>query len=420
MGAVPAGARPPGADELRSWLRARLPEPMVPSAFVAVSSLPLTAHGKLDRDALPPPGEPAPAGSAREARDVVEARLVELWRRALGIAAVGVADSFFALGGESLAAVALADAISRRFAVPFGVATLFLHPTVEEQAAWLRAAGQAVASQLILLEDGDGPATVVFLHHGGGTVLAYLELARRLRGLRVYGIQAEALATGRSTLTSVEAMAERYLALLDEAAPGGELVCAGWSSGGLIAFEMARRRAATGQGAPPVVLLDTYPPAEDGAAALAAVEGLADADLVYEMLQHPEWLDRERLRALAGDELLACCIAQARSQGALPPDYRLEQARAHLEAVRVNLLAAARYHPRPYDGEVMLCRAEGDAASGETLGWERLARGGVRRVPVSGSHSRMMSAANLDAFETAIRDAVARLPAAPAVEAGRP
>jgi len=87
--------------------------------------------------------------------------------------------------------------------------------------------------------------------------------------------------------------------------------------------------------------------------------------------------------------------------------------------VRTNLRAAARYRPEPYDGEVLLFRAEGDAAAGETLGWERLARGGLRVVPVSGLHSRMMRPANLDTFASAIDD-VAGIAGAPSGLTQRP
>jgi amino acid adenylation domain-containing protein len=390
------------AGELRAHLGARLPEPLIPTAFVALAALPLSPHGKLDRDALPAPAVAALEGTLREPRDMVEARLLRLWRRALGTDEVGITDSFFTLGGDSLVAVALAHAISRELAVPFGVAALFLHPTIEAQAAYLRRAEGGVETQLVPLHLGAGPDTVVLVHHGGGTVLAYLDLARRLSGFRVYGIQAEALVTGECTLQTVEAMADRYVALVEALRPTGACLFGGWSSGGLVAFEMARRRAAAAGSRAPVLLFDTYLPAAGGE---AAVERLADADLVYEMLQHPDWFDRERMRQLEGDALLARCLEAARSRGALPPDYDLSRARRHLAAVRTNLLAAARYRPEPYDGEVLLFRAEGDAAAGETLGWERLARGGLRVVPVSGIHSRMMSPANLDAFASAIERA---------------
>ncbi len=390
------------AGELRAHLGARLPEPLIPTAFMALAALPLSPHGKLDRAALPAPAVVTSEGALREPRDMVEARLLRLWRRALGTDEVGIADSFFTLGGDSLIAVALAHAISRELAVPFGVAALFLHPTIEAQAAHLRRAEGGVETQLVPLHLDAGPDTVVLVHHGGGTVLAYLDLARRLSGCRVYGIQAEALVTGESTLQTVEAMADRYAALVAELRPAGACLFGGWSSGGLVAFEMARRRAAAAGSRAPVLLFDTYLPAAGGE---EAVERLADADLVYEMLQHPDWFDRERLRELAGDDLLVRCLDAARSRGALPPDYELSRARRHLAAVRTNLLAAARYRPEPYDGEILLFRAEGDAAAGETLGWERLAQGGLRVIPVSGLHSQMMRPENLDAFASAIETA---------------
>ncbi|HYR11627.1 MAG TPA: amino acid adenylation domain-containing protein, partial [Longimicrobium sp.] len=97
----------PGAAELRAHLARRLPEYMVPAAFVAMDALPITRNGKVDRRALPAP-EPAAAADSVAPRDETEALLAELWGEVLGIAGVGVHDGFFAAGGHSLHAMQLA------------------------------------------------------------------------------------------------------------------------------------------------------------------------------------------------------------------------------------------------------------------------------------------------------------------------
>jgi amino acid adenylation domain-containing protein len=125
----------PGADELRSFLRSRLPEHMIPAVFVPLTTLPLTVHGKVDRRALPEPAALRPQmGEAYVApRDPDEAALAEVWAEVLELDRVGIHDNFFALGGDSIRSVrlvALAEARGLCFALP----QLFRHQTIAELA----------------------------------------------------------------------------------------------------------------------------------------------------------------------------------------------------------------------------------------------------------------------------------------------
>ncbi|MFJ7075532.1 amino acid adenylation domain-containing protein [Streptomyces sp. NPDC098781] len=126
-GADPAGLAP-GA--LRDVLSAALPEYMVPSAFVTLEALPLTANGKLDRAALPAPGRAAAAvGEHVAPRTDEERAMAAVWSEVLGLDRIGVHDNFFDLGGDSLRAVALAGALRER-GRPVAVRDIFEHRTV--------------------------------------------------------------------------------------------------------------------------------------------------------------------------------------------------------------------------------------------------------------------------------------------------
>jgi amino acid adenylation domain-containing protein len=138
-GSAPA----PGPGELREALAARLPDFMLPAAFVALPELPLTAQGKLDRRALPAPdGERLLRPAYEPPRSALEARLAEAWRAVLGVDRVGVHDDFFALGGDSLRAVQVVSAL-RGGGVEASVRDLFLQPTVRGLARRLDAAEAA-------------------------------------------------------------------------------------------------------------------------------------------------------------------------------------------------------------------------------------------------------------------------------------
>ncbi|HEX6184594.1 MAG TPA: amino acid adenylation domain-containing protein [Pyrinomonadaceae bacterium] len=136
-----AGAPAPTALELRAHLKERLPEYMIPAAFVALDALPLTPNGKLDRRALPDPGDPheglgreyvAPSGE-------IESALAAVWEQVLGATRVGAHDNFFELGGHSLKATQVLSRIRGRFGDAVTLRDLFSTPTLRELAETIAA-----------------------------------------------------------------------------------------------------------------------------------------------------------------------------------------------------------------------------------------------------------------------------------------
>ncbi|WP_143825693.1 non-ribosomal peptide synthase/polyketide synthase [Nannocystis exedens] len=126
------------ASELRAWLGARVPESMVPSAFVFLDALPLNPNGKIDRKALPSPEATRGAAETYVApRTGVERALVAIWEELLEVRPIGVDDDFFALGGHSLLAVRVVSAVKARLGLGLTLATLLQRPTVAALAAWL-------------------------------------------------------------------------------------------------------------------------------------------------------------------------------------------------------------------------------------------------------------------------------------------
>jgi acyl carrier protein len=127
------------ASDLRLFLRQKLPDHMIPSAFVLLEALPLTPSGKVDRRALPPPEQGRlEEGSGYVApRDVVEEVLAGMWTEILRLERVGVYDSFFELGGHSLLAMQLISRIREAFRVDFPLRLMFEDPTVAGMSAAL-------------------------------------------------------------------------------------------------------------------------------------------------------------------------------------------------------------------------------------------------------------------------------------------
>ncbi len=190
------------AEGLRSWLRGELPSSMVPSAIVTLPGLPLTANGKIDRQALP---APAPAGEERVApRTPVEELLAGFWSELLRVSEVGVHDHFFALGGHSLLVTRLVSQVRRTLGVELAVRRVFESPTVaalaQEVEGALAAESPALGGALVAVARGvDLPLSFAqqrlwFLDRlEPGSPFYNLPLALRLRGRLERGALAGAL-----------------------------------------------------------------------------------------------------------------------------------------------------------------------------------------------------------------------------------
>jgi acyl-CoA synthetase (AMP-forming)/AMP-acid ligase II/acyl carrier protein len=122
-------------DELRAYLRDRLPGPMVPSQFLSVDELPLSSNGKVDRTALPEPEKRSGIPGQLALRTDAEVAIATEWATLLGRQEVYADDNFFLLGGDSLTAVRAVSRLAARFGVKLLLSSIFVHPTVREMAA---------------------------------------------------------------------------------------------------------------------------------------------------------------------------------------------------------------------------------------------------------------------------------------------
>src|SRR5207249_3553871 len=126
-------------NELRRFLRERLPDYMVPSAFVMLDNLPLTPNGKVDRRALPAPDTHRPALEATfiGPRSGLEQAIAAIWERVLSVKSPGVNDNFFDLGGHSLLLVQVQIKIREQVGIDLPIIKLFEYPTIRSLAGHL-------------------------------------------------------------------------------------------------------------------------------------------------------------------------------------------------------------------------------------------------------------------------------------------
>ncbi|WP_018388071.1 non-ribosomal peptide synthetase [Ancylobacter sp. FA202] len=377
-----------GADlsALRAEIAARLPDYMVPAAIVALDEVPVNANGKLDRAALPAP-DFASSGN-RLPITPTERMLAGLFATELKLGApVAAEDDFFALGGDSLSAVALLLRVREAFGSDPGLGALFAQPTVEGFARLLEAEAPAqdmgLAPLITLVEAASDLPPLFVIHPAGGISWCYGRLARTLSPHRtVHGLQAPALAPGVEPPENLETLAADYVERLRVLQPQGPYHLLGWSVGGILAQAMAVRLAGDGAQMGVVAMLDSYPcdvwrgepdPGEDGALkALLAIAG------------H----DPDRLPALALNRasVLAFLRASDSPLGQLP-DAALDG------VVRVvagnNRLVRQHFHRR-YEGPILHFHAALDHAGRDLspMQWTPYA-GSVEVIEVPSLHAHL-------------------------------
>ncbi|HEV3051653.1 MAG TPA: amino acid adenylation domain-containing protein, partial [Longimicrobium sp.] len=193
-----AAARAESA-ELRAHLKARLPEYMIPAAYVRLERLPLTANGKLDRRALPEPGAAATDVRPAAPRTPTEEILAQIWAEVLRTDSVGVDDDFFALGGHSLLATRLLSRVQNALGVAVPLRALFEGPTVADLAARVDALRQGGARVLppVVPVDRDRPLPLSFAQER-------LWILDRLQAGSAYNLPAALRLTGALDAAALE------------------------------------------------------------------------------------------------------------------------------------------------------------------------------------------------------------------------
>jgi amino acid adenylation domain-containing protein len=249
----------PEVKEIRRFLQSKLPEYMVPAAFVVLDALPLNTNRKVDRKALSQRTDEvaAPARSGAPPRDDRERKLVEIWKALLDTDSIGIKDNFFDVGGNSLHAVSMMIEIEKAFGRTLPLSTLLTDPTIEQLGALLAETVEARPSLVALRPGGTGPA-LFLIHDGIGEIILYRNLAPWLReGYPIYGIQPRGQRGCPMVHTRMPEMLAYYTDEIRRIQPEGPYFLGGLSTGGIIAVEIARRLRRAGQAVGMIALFDT-------------------------------------------------------------------------------------------------------------------------------------------------------------------
>ncbi len=409
---VPEAGGAPVSAGLRAQLASVLPDYMVPSRIRCVERFPLNGNGKVDRRAL---GELFAADAAAEgaaptlppsgvgADAVLTSRLLTLWRRVLGEPSLRADQSFFEHGGDSLLSIQLALEIERTFGRRVSMQAIYEHPSAE---AFARQWPDRDMGGDRLALCGSGPGAPLFHVPGvGGVEKLSPSRVAVLKGRRRYYDELSHPGAGDDAqpLVTVDALAEEMARQIRAVHPEGPCVLSGFSFGGILAYETARKLRASGYGVERVVLWDSMcddlivrksPPqvVRDLARKSARHFWRTAARGRFREFLFPELTPVQRVLWLKLlDRLLPRRVLGPRMRGLLPHRDKICLA---------NLRAFHAYRPKPYDGDVLLFRCTSyDVGVFHRLkptpahNWERHVRGTLTVRELHCAHEDMMDEA---------------------------
>jgi amino acid adenylation domain-containing protein len=386
---LPKPKQPTTATELRSFLKTKLPDYMVPSAFVCLDALPLTPNGKVDRKALPVPDETR-SGSENSfvaPRDHVERQLTKIWEEFLGIQAIGVKDNFFDLGGHSLLAMSILAKVEKTFGKSLPLATLFQAPTVEQLASILRQDGRSAPPSLVIPLQPKGSKPPFFCHGASLEMALPLGTDQPFYGLQPHGQD------GREAPSTVEDMAADYIKEIRTIQPEGPYFLGGYSFGGIVAFEMAQQLQKQEQKVALLVLIDPASPSNDLFPPNASL-AVNTTSFSYETYQHLHNLAR-----LGTREKLSYVLERVR--------WRLDRINRKIKMVVCNFYLGIgrrvpaslrmfyffevsrqtnrKYVPQIYPGRIIFLKAEKSS-----IDWSKLATEGLEIQELPGRHLELL------------------------------
>jgi amino acid adenylation domain-containing protein len=409
---VPQPEATPNISALRRFLDRKLPQYMIPSAFVLLDTLPLTANGKVERRALPAPelSRQELEASFVAPRNQVEHQLAQIWQEVLGVQPIGVRDNFFELGGHSLLAVRLFWQIEQTFGAKLPLAILFQSGTIEALAQILAPKTvfaqqqplQPAWSSLVAIQPNGSKPPFFCIHGLGGEVLCFRELALHLGSDQpFYGLQPQGLDGKQPLITRLEDMAAHYIKEIKAIQPQGPYFLGGYSFGGFVAFEMAHQLLQQGEQVATLVFIDSCRPESTQRLPFVKRIGEHFRNLVE---MGPSYL-RQRVkvwRTVARDNFNRSKYhLKKRSNDILniQPIYLLDAAQKlsetdqHVEIMEVNIQAVSEYNFQVYPGKAVLMRTDDrerlDAIGVQydpLFGWGNLIAGGLEVEQIPGYH----------------------------------
>ncbi|BBX69479.1 hypothetical protein MPSYJ_29400 [Mycolicibacterium psychrotolerans] len=394
---------------IRARLRDVLPAYMVPMHFRWLDEFPLTPSGKRDDKALrelplaeidSPPIADGPVSAYEQA-------VAEIMAEFAGSPGFAAHTDFFDAGGTSIGAMRVVLAIARLWDIEIPLDVFLSAPTPADIARLVSAGAPMRGFDPIVPLRASGARVPLFLVHPiGGNVLCYLDLVKHLPvDQPVYALQAAGAEPGATPLDTVGELAASYIAAMRRVCPDGPYIVGGWSFGGYVAVEMARKLA--DEDLAGLVLLDTTALSDEPR------QDVPESELIMwffgELLLEAQGMDALRhtpdFDSVEPGSLFDSALQYTIEAGIVPAGSSPRLIRRLYEIFRANYQATLDYCHEPLDRDITLLRsieelpeeltgphhAVGSMFASPTNGWERLTPRSLRVIPVAGDHLSMMS-----------------------------
>ncbi len=367
----------------RAYAARSLPPYMIPAAFVVMESFALTPNGKVDRKALPANARVLDSEPGN-AEQTLEQAVLRCWRRVLGRPALDLDHNFFEAGGHSLLVMRMFAEMNNTLGYKLPVSLLVEAPTVRQFAGLARQAKDARPKYLVLMQPEGLLPPIYLVHHLLGDVLIYRSLAHHFAPDRpVYGIQPPVDLVHRSQPYSLRALASEYMEEILKQQAVGPIHLAGFSSGSVLAFEIASQLRARGFAVGLLALIDgdvqATGPRIPAAVKYAKVVIRKLCKIAFKLRDEvavgPRQFVAKRLRHLWLQGRI-----RALENSSSPGEVTMEQAL---------LLAERAYEGKPYPGPALLIRFHDEAwqfGPDPLMGWSGLVNGGIDVVDLPGGH----------------------------------
>lgn len=440
---TPFNGSRPAPENLQNFLRAKLPDYMVPRKCIVVSEMPMNSNGKIDPLALSSKTKSESAESEKRELTETEATLTKHWEDVLRVSPVSLDDDFFALGGHSLLGMKLFSRYQKATGVSLPLSVLFQNPTIRQLALAIEKrdarpgtgernnpivenhgyhdtseetqpaeeVAPSISESTILLHSGGPEAPLFGVHGGDGGIFFYRNLSDHIDHDRAfYAFEASVLTNGGAIpVEPIEETAARYIRELNQVHPGGPVNLCGYSFGGLVAFEMAVQLQKAGREIQFVGLIDTDNPAQN-ARKLSIPERVA-ANWNQRSSEDASVLEKfgklsKRFSTGLGYSL------RFRTEGTVGKVMPTAKNTGWLRQIQVRQAyeqAMDNYDPGKFEGDISLFRAtEGNDKFdlGEDYGWSTVVSGNVNPVDVPGNHISLFHKANIGGIAKALQNAI--------------
>ncbi|SMC96263.1 non-ribosomal peptide synthetase [Pedobacter africanus] len=387
-------------ENIEQWkdnLRSNLPEYMIPFEFVLLKEFPLTATGKIDRKAIPKLSHFSDQQTKvlKVAKTPQEIILAKIWSDALGISNISIDSDFFEIGGHSLIAVKVMVAIEAETGKRLPLAALFENPSIEKLAKLLNADEEGISwDSLVPIKTSGGKPPLYIVHGWGLNVLGFRNLANVADPEQpVYGLQAKGLNGSDVLFHTTEETAAHYVNEIMLHNPSGPYFLSGYSSGGVVAFEMARQLKELGKEVAFLAFFDSFVTINDycelkkKGKILQMVSYFIKKQIVNSkfFIRHPKAFIIDKFNFTAGT--LYNIYARLKPKKKInkdDPEYAIRQlAESHDRSLK-------NYHFKPYDGHAYLFKSNDPETTYfnnyESNGWGPFLSKGLTRINVPIGH----------------------------------